>query len=630
MLKFMRKYGSSWFIKIMLSMIIVTFVGFFGWTAVQGPFTRDVVATIDGEPISLGEYQTAYRQTYDLYRRVYKDALDEAMLNRLQIGRQALESIVRSRIQAHQARLAGLRVSDAELSRDIQSQPAFQRNGRFDRNLYLELLRQNRIPVSAYEAERRENLLWQKLEAVLRDGVKTTQPELEEAFRWSRERVKVRYVVFPADRLEKQVQVQEDALRAFFEREKERFRVPKKIRAAYFFADIQSFERAVKVTDEEVAKAYESRREEFRQPERRKARHILLKLPPGAGAEEVEKTKAKAEDLMRRLREGAEFAALAKEFSDDPNREKGGDLGSITRGELDPAFERVVFEMKAGELRGPVRTGFGFHVIRLDGIEPERVRPLPEVKATLADGLRAARAADQARNAIERVWDEVSQGRAFESFPETAGIKRGVSDFFSADGKELPLPDRERVAAAVFRLARGEISDPVEGEGGWYLVRVVDERPARIPDLKEVRKDVEKEFIRRQSGRLAEERAREWVKRLDAGRSLDEAAQEEGLKVIESPLFARNEPLPSLRVGRDFYQKAFALKAGKADHAESDQGEAIFVLAERKAADLRELEKDSGKFREEYLQSKQQLVLGGWLSNLRQSVDLKIRPGMQL
>ncbi|MEE8110968.1 MAG: SurA N-terminal domain-containing protein, partial [bacterium] len=195
MLKFMRKHGGSWFIKIILSVIVVTFVGFFGFTAVQGPFTRDVVATVDGEPVTLGEYQAAYRRTYDLFRRVYGEALDEATLNRLQVGRRALETLVRSRIQAQHAHRAGLIVSDEELSRHIQNQPPFQRNGRFDRVLYLDILRRSRVPVSAYESEKRRDLLFRKLEAVIRDSVKVTRPEIEEAFRWSRERVKVRYVV---------------------------------------------------------------------------------------------------------------------------------------------------------------------------------------------------------------------------------------------------------------------------------------------------------------------------------------------------------------------------------------------------------------------------------------------------
>ena len=630
MLKFMRKHANSWFIKVMMGMIVVTFVGFFGWNAAQGPFTRDVVATVDGEPLSLSEYQAAYRQTYELVRRMYGGALDEAALNRLQLGRQAIETIIRSRLQSRQARLAGISISNEELARHIQSRPAFQRNGRFDRSLYLGILRRNRVPVAAYEEEQREILLLGRMESIIRDSVKVTGPEIEDAYRWSREGVKVRYMIFPPNRLEKEVQVKEDDLRAFFDREKERFRVPKKVRAAYLFADIQSFERSVKVTEEAVAQAYEARKEEFREVARRKARHILMKVRPEAKPDDVAKAKNKAEGLLRRLRDGEDFAALAKKFSDDPNAADGGKLGAVARGELDPAFEKALFAMKAGEVKGPVKTPFGFHIIRLDAIEPERLRPLSEVKASLMDGLRAARAAADARDAIEKFWVEVSEGRAFDSFPETAGIKRGVSKFFSADGKGLPVPDSRKVAAAALRLAKGELSDPIEGESGWYMVRVTAEQASRIPDLKEVRKEARKAYVRRQSERLAEERSKGWVKSLDGGGRLREIAKREGLKVSETLFFTRIRPLASPRTGDEFYGKVFGLKAGRAGQAAAQGGRMLFVVTGRKAADLAELKKDNGRFRAQYLQDKQSLVLRSWANALRRSAEVEIRPGMNL
>ena len=630
MLKFMRKHANSWFIKVMMGMIVVTFVGFFGWNAAQGPFTRDVVATVDGEPLSLSEYQAAYRQTYELVRRMYGGALDEAALNRLQLGRQAIETIIRSRLQSRQARLAGISISNEELARHIQSRPAFQRNGRFDRSLYLGILRRNRVPVAAYEEEQREILLLGRMESIIRDSVKVTGPEIEDAYRWSREGVKVRYMIFPPNRLEKEVKVKEDDLRAFFDREKERFRVPKKVRAAYLFADIQSFERSVKVTEEAVAQAYEARKEEFREVARRKARHILMKVRPEAKPDDVAKAKNKAEGLLRRLRDGEDFAALAKKFSDDPNAADGGKLGAVARGELDPAFEKALFAMKAGEVKGPVKTPFGFHIIRLDAIEPERLRPLSEVKASLMDGLRAARAAADARDAIEKFWVEVSEGRAFDSFPETAGIKRGVSKFFSADGKGLPVPDSRKVAAAALRLAKGELSDPIEGESGWYMVRVTVEQASRIPDLKEVRKEARKAYVRRQSERLAEERSKGWVKSLDGGGRLREIAKREGLKVSETLFFTRIRPLASPRTGDEFYGKVFGLKAGRAGQAAAQGGRMLFVVTGRKAADLAELKKDDGRFRAQYLQDKQGLVLRSWANALRRSAEVEIRPGMNL
>jgi peptidyl-prolyl cis-trans isomerase D len=630
MMKFMRKYGNSWFIKIMLGMIIVTFVGFFGWSAVQSPFQRDVVATVDGEPISLREYQDVYRRNYETLRRTYGNALDEKMLQNLQLGRRSLEGLILLKIQLRQAALAGLEVSDDELVRHIQGQRAFQRNGRFDHGLYTSILRRNRIAMPTYEVQQRHTLLLRKLEAVIRDSVKVTRPELEEAFRWSREGVKVRYFVLPNTQLKDQVEVKDEGLRALFDKEKEQFRIPDKKKAEYFYAGFQAIESSIDVKDEEIAKEYESRKSEFRQPERRKARHILFKLDADAGSERVERAKGKAEEVMKRLHRGEDFSELAKEFSEDPNAEEGGTLGSIGRGELDPSFEKVVFEMKAEELRGPVRTGFGFHIIRLDEIEPASFRPLTEVQATIADGLRAERAALKARENIEKVWDEISQGRSLESFPEMAGVQRGVSDFFSADGKGLAFPDSEKVATAAFRLSNGETSNPIEGDGGWYVVKISDEQPSRLPKMEEVLEAVQTAYIQQESARLAEERAKGLVKRLEAGESLEDVAKAEGLNVLDLPFFTRSQPTRSLNVGREFYIKAFGLEAGKAAQSGAEDGRVIFRVVERKPADLQELEGDGGKFREEILKRKEAVVINTWLNQSRQSVAVDIRPGLQL
>ena len=630
MLKFMRKHANSWFIKIMLGMIVVTFVGFFGWSATQGPFTRDVIATVDGEPILLSEYQAAYRQTHDLYRRMYGRDLDQATLNTLQIGRQAMETLVRARIHIREAEAAGLSVSDDELARHIERLPTFQRNGSFNRALYLEVLRRNRLAVTDYETEQRQLLLLRKMESVIRDSVKVTDPEIEEAYRWSHEGVKVRYMIYPTDRFEKTLKVKEDALLAYFEKEKARFRLPKKYRVAYVFAEFLAFEKTVKVTDENIAKVYEAAKEEYREPEKRQVRHILLKVAPEASQELAGEVKAKANALLKRIRAGEDFSKLADESSDDLNAGKGGNLGTIVRGEMDPGFEKAVFGLEEGEVAGPIRTPFGYHLVRLDKIELAKTRPLSEIKASIADQLRAARASDKARERIEKMWDEISEGRKLDSLPKMEGIRQGDSKLFTPDGKGLALPDAQRVAAAAFRLERGELGDPIEGDAGWYLIRVIDEQPSRLPELKEVRSEVEKAYVLDEAERLAEEQVKGWVKAVNYGKPLTEIAKAEGLKVTESPRFNRVEPLSSPQVGGDFYQKVFSLDSGKAGQAVTANGWMLYVVSERKAADLSKLKKDGGKFRQEYLRSKQSLVLRSWAAAQRRATSVELRPGFNL
>ncbi len=630
MLKFMRKHANSWFIKIMLGMIVVTFVGFFGWNATQNDFSRDVIATVDGEPISLVEYQAAYRKMHDFFRQVYGKDLDQKALENFQLGRQALEVLIRSKMQVRQAKEAGLSVSDEELADYIEGVPTFQNSGRFDHALYLEVLRRSSLSIADYEAEQRQALLLRKIESVIRDGVKVTVPEIEEAYQWGHEGLKVRYFIYPSDRLEKDVKVREDALATYFKKEKERFRWPKKIRVVYVFGETLEFEKTVKVTDEKIIKAYEENKGEYREPEKRRVRHILFKVAPEASSERESSVKARLEVLLKRIRSGEGFSKLAGKFSDDLNAGEGGDLGTIVRGEMDPVFEKAVFGLDEGEVSDPIRTSFGYHLVKVDGIEPTRVKPLSEVKASITAKVRVGLASGKARDEIEKIWDEISTGRSFQSLAKVRGVRNGTSEFFTSDGKGLVLPDGRKLATAAFRLERGELSDPVEGDAGWYLFRVIDERPSRLPALKEVRSEAEKAYIRKESGRLAKERAKVWVNALNNGKDLTEIAKAEGLRVTETPLFKRVKPLSSPGVGQDFYRKVFALKAGKAGEASVANDRMLFVVSERKVAELSSLKKDGGKFREEYLRGKRIAVLKSWVAARRQEAKVEIRPEFNL
>lgn len=630
MLKFMRKHTNSWFIKIILGMIVVTFVGFFGWNATQNNFSRDVIAVVDDEPISLVEYQAAYQKMHDFFRQVYGKDLDQSALKNLQLGRQTLEVLVRSKMQVRQAKRAGLSVSDEELADHIEDISTFQSKGQFDRALYLEVLRRSRLSISDYEAEQRQALLLRKIESVIRDGVKVTKPEIEEAYQWSHEGLKVRYLIYPSDRLEKDVKVREDALAKYFDKEKERFRRPKKIKVSYVFGKTSEFQNTVKVTDQEITKAYEETKEKYREPEKRRVRHILFKVAPEASLERAGDVRAKIEALLKRIRSGESFNQLADKFSDDLNAGEGGNLGAIVRGEMAPAFEKAVFGLDEGEVSNPVRTSFGYHLVKVDGIEPTRVQPLSEVKASITAKMRMVQASENARDEIEKIWDEISKGRKLQSLTKIRGIQKGTSEFFTSDGRGLVLPDGRKVASAAFRLDRGELSDPIEGEAGWYLFRVIDERPSRLPALKEARSEAEKAYVRKEAGRLTEERVKGWVNALNGGKDLTEIAKVEGLKVTETPLFKRVEPLSSPRVGQDFYQRVFELSPGEAGEAYVANGRILFVVSERKGAELSSLKKDDGKFRAEYLRSKRAMVLKSWVTARRQEATIEIRPEFKL
>ncbi len=636
MLRYMRGWANSWAVKGLLLMVAMSFVGFFGWNALHRPYhtaSRDVVASVGGEDIFLTEYHEAYQRTYNLYRRLYGNSFDDQLASQLQLGRRALDSLVAVRVQLIEARQAGLEISDAEVARAISSLPQFQRLGRFDRNLYLQALRHSRIQPEVFEEGQREALLIQRLEGLILNGVRLLPAELEEAYLWNNERIKVRYIRLPAEDLDSSVAPNEQALKDLHEERKEEFREPRKVKIEYYFADVLELEGEVEVADEDVTRYYEFRQSDYQQPERRRARHILFKMAPETGPDRTSEIQEKAEAVLEEIQEGGDFVALAKIHSEDPNRDEGGDLGFFRRGEFDPAFEEAAFNMEVGEVRGPIQSRFGFHLIQLEEIQSEGAQPLEEVRATILDILRSTQADEAARDLIDQVLFNVDEGQRFDGFPESPGLKRVTSDFFSAGGEGLLLPDSQAVATAAFQLTKGEVGEPVEGEGGWYLIRLVDEAASRFPPLEEVREDVEKVWRRVEGENQAADRAEELVASIQVGESLDQAASNLGLAVQETPLFRRSDDVPDLSPGNDFYQVAFGLEEGGAAEIVLEGDRLVFVLGERRRADLLKLAENGDEietFRSQILENKKRVIYEQWLENARTRAEVDISPGFLL
>ncbi len=636
MLRYMRGFANSWFVKGLLVMVAMSFVGFFGWNALHRPYqtvSRDVVASVGGEDIFLAEYHEAYQRTYNLYRRLYGNAFDDQLASQLQIGRRALDNLVGTRVQLIEARRAGLEISDAEVARVISSLPQFQRLGRFDRDFYLQSLRHSRIPPEVFEEGQRQALLIQRLEGLIINGVRLLPAELEEAYLWNNERIKVRYIRLPAEDLDSSVAPDEQAIKDLYEERKEEFREPRKVKIEYYFADLLELEGQVEVTDENVTRYYEFRQSDYQQPERRRARHILFKMAPETGPDRTSEIREKAEAVLAEIQEGGDFVALVKIHSEDPNRDEGGDLGFFRRGEFDPAFEETAFNMEVGEVRGPVQSRFGFHLIQLEEIQSEGAQPLEEVRAAILDILRSTQADEEARNLINQALINVDEGQRFDSFPESPGLKRVTSDFFSAAGEGLLLPDSQAVATAAFQLTKGEVGEAVEGEGGWYLIRLLDEASSRFPPLEEIREDVEKVWRRVEGENRAADRAKEMVAAIQGRKSLDEVASDLGLAVRETPLFRRSDDVPDLRPGNDFYQVAFGLEEGDGAEIVLDGDRLVFVLAERRQADLSKLAEDGAEaenFRSQILENKKRVIYQQWLENARGRADVDISPGFLL
>jgi peptidyl-prolyl cis-trans isomerase D len=507
----MRENAGSLVIKILLAAIVVVFV-LWGVGTNQADKARRV-ATVNGQVITVEEYGQAYNALLENLRRSLGDSLNEETLKALRVREQALNRLIDQRVLLDEARQMGLRVADEELSEAIRTAEAFQTDGRFDVQRYNQLLNQNRLTPEAFEDNQRQAMLIQKLQHFIAGSAMVSEQEAREWYDWRNASVNVSYVRFaPADFTVPAPQ--DDELQAFFQQQQERYRTEPMVEVRYVTFREADYRARVQVSAEDVRTYYEENYDEFRIPESVEARHILIRAAADADPAAVEAARLKAQAAHDRARAGEDFAALAQEVSEDPARENGGFLGAFGRGTMVKEFEDAAFALEAGGLSAPVRSPFGWHIIKLEKKTPARELTLAESESRIRGLLTERDARTLAYDDAEAVFDATFGAADLQAAAAQHGLTAAATQAFTreqgpADGA---IADPQRFAAVAFELQEKEISDIQEFNDGYYLLQVVSRIADRLPSLDEVRARVQADCLaqRRQEAAQAAGRISPW------------------------------------------------------------------------------------------------------------------------
>ncbi|MCW8891814.1 MAG: SurA N-terminal domain-containing protein, partial [Deltaproteobacteria bacterium] len=339
MLDFVRTKQKSILIKIAFGLIILSFV--IGYTMLTAPSDNganqaggDVAARVNGDEISYTAFQSTYSNLYNLYQNIYQGNFDAKLEKQMNLPKQALQQLVEELLLMQQASGFNLSVSQQELVDSIAQYDAFQLNGEFNRERYLQVLDYQRMSPEQFESSQKRQLLTQKVRDRLQQGVSVNDEELQSAFHKENDKINLNYVWLTPALVESKVKVTDEGLVSFFEKNIEQFRIPQKVALRYLQFDPARYEDKVGAfTDEELERYYRRNLDLFEIKEQVKAAHILLRVPEDADEDTVKKRRELAAELLNQLKEGADFALLAKTHSDDKsNAAQGGDLGSFGRG----------------------------------------------------------------------------------------------------------------------------------------------------------------------------------------------------------------------------------------------------------------------------------------------------------
>ena len=494
MLQAIRDRTTGWIAWFIVGLIAITF-------ALWGvdSYLRDDVAAqaakVNGVEISEAALSRAVQRQRIQMQRLLGENYAPGMIDESLLRTSALEGLIQKQLLLEMADEEGFVISDQLLAATIQGIPDLQEGGMFSRERYELLLRQQGMSPAGFEMDMRADMLVNQITSGFSATVGISEAELARIHALQSQQREVEYLLISAARIAEQFTPDDGDIERYFEANRDAFRAPEQLRLEYLEISREQVAGEVPVDEEAIQAYYQRNQHAFGTEEQRAARHILIQVAATADDGEVAAARERILEARARIRDGEDFASVARELSDDPgSAAQGGDLGRFGRGMMVPEFEEVAFSLTQGELSEPVRSPFGFHLIEVTGIEAGDVKPLEEVRDAIIASLREFQVdtlfMDRAEILANTTYE---QPGTLAAAAEQLGLETRASDWITRQGGE-GIGRYPAVVAAAFDdevFQRGNNSDPIEVEPGrLVVVRLLDHRPAQPRPLEQVREEV--------------------------------------------------------------------------------------------------------------------------------------------
>ena len=583
------------------------------------------LASVGRGKVTRQELQVALREQQDRMRAQLGGKFDPATFDTPQMRRAVLDSLVTQRLLAEQARQAKLFIGNEQLVQFIAAVPSLQENGRFSKERYEAVVAAQNMSKEMFEARLRQDMAMQQLILPVTEAGIAGR---EASSRWLATQMEQREVseasLLPENYLG-QVKLAADAVPKYYEANRKQFELPEQVRAEFVVLSRDELTAAAVIADEEARKYYTSHAERYKTGETRRASHILIRVDSGAPEAAVAAAKAKADQLLEQVRKTpADFAKIAKDNSQDPgSAAKGGDLDWFSRGAMVKAFEDVAFTLKEGQISDVVRSDFGFHVIRVTGVRPERVKPFDEVKAEILAELKREAGMKKYADAAEAFGNTVyEQADSLKPAAEKWKLDLRQSQWLVKGGKLAAPFDNQKLVAALFSddgLKNKRNTEAIEVAPATLVsARVLEHKPAALQPLEAVRGEIEKRLMREEAAALAIKDGAEKLARLGQGRAVD-------LKWSPVRKVSRNEApgLPPESVRAVFAADVAKLPA-HAGVAYPGRGYALYRISSAKAGEAGKDDPRARALAQQYARIVAEEEFAAWLSSLKENYPVRI------
>ena len=631
MLDRMRRH-KNW-LKWSLAIVVVAFVAlyipsFMQNESLDGASNYGVVATVEGRDITVGRFRRVYQQQMQAYRNAYGGNMDDRLLRQLGIDQRIVQQLIEEEAALAEAGRQGITATDTEVRARILALPAFQENGQFIGNdRYRQLLEMQNPPIrpSEFEQEVRRSVILEKLQGALTDWITVSDADVTAEFNRRNEKVKLAVVSVAADKLKEGVVVSDAEVASHFESNKDKYRIPEKRKIKYALIDLQAIRQRTNVSAQDVQRYYDDNQQQYATPEQVRASHILLKTE---GKDDAVVRK-QAEDVLAKVKGGADFAALADKISEDEgSAAQGGELKPFAKdGSMVKEFEDAAFALKPGETSDLVKSQFGYHIIRLLEKKPASTRSLDESKVQIEEILKSERAQKEAERISTELAGKLTKPADLDTVAKGRGLTVAETPSFARDEPIPGLGMAPAIGSRAFELKSGEVSEAIRSQNGFAFITVTGTEASRLPTLDEVKARVRGDVQTSKAVEAAKQKAAGLAAQLKSAGDFTAAAKAAGFEAKTTDLVVRGAALPDVGVSPAVEAAAFSLaQGGVSDPIVTDSGAVIVKVVEKKSPTAEELAAGRDAVKNELLNQQKQRFYASYMTKARERMTIKSNP----
>lgn len=626
MLQILRRKAQSTFVQIIVVVIALVFIF---WGVGDMSNSRQAALVVNGEEISFQQFQQAYDRAYQRVADQFGGNLPKGLADTLNIKQQVINQLVQTTLLRQGAEEMGIVVSGEEIREVIENMVQFQEDGAFNMERYKTLLAANRMAPTKFEASMRFDRISEVAAREIGNfSAVATDFEVEQIYSEMNEKVALKYVEIKPELFEKDVVPDDASLSEWFNAVKDNYKTDPQLKLKYLPFVFSEIGEKIEVDEAKIIDYYENNLENFKIAEQRHARHILLKAGDDDPEEVHSQKAAAAEDIRSKALAGSDFADLAKEYSEGPSKDNGGDLGFFSAGRMVPAFDNAVFNMAPGDISEVVKTRFGYHIIYLEEIKPAGTRNRDEARAEIIRNLQQKEAEALAFQVANDAYEGIIAAGSLDKYAESQpGSDIRTTDFFTKATAPAILKQDSQFLNAAFNLNKGELSSLIKGQSGYVILFAEDIQEPEIPSFAAIKDTLTTDYKQEKAREIAKTVATDMLAALRSGnqQSIESASADSSLVVMESGFLGRSDKNSSSNFPSELFDSAFLLSSSSPlpeNPGQVGDNYYVYIFSERQLPTAPENTEELAEYKNNLLQFKQQQLLSAWLRHMEIDADI--------